>query len=119
MTCLFGAPLIESTCVVGVVVVEPPVFVEPVVFDEPFVAAGLLFPPSSPLQAASMRVRRIVTVPNAFFDFDPCMRAPKVFPWSSAARARSTVQDNGRQSLSARLRTGCVRRSHCRRPEGR
>src|SRR4249919_2971184 len=83
MTCLFGAPLIESDCVVGVVVVEPPVLVElvePVVFDEPLVAAGLPSPPPSPLQADSMRVRRIVTVPSAFFDFDPCMRAPKVFP---------------------------------------
>jgi hypothetical protein len=53
--------------------------VEPVVFDEPFVAAGLPGLLSLLPQAASMRVRMIVTVLNESFEFDPCMRAPKVF----------------------------------------
>jgi hypothetical protein len=59
-------------------VLGPPVF-EPFVAVEPLAAAGLLGLPSSLLQAASARVRMIVTVLNEFFDFDPCMRAPKVF----------------------------------------
>src|SRR4051812_5782032 len=85
MTCLFGAPLIERA---AVVLVEPPVPVEPVeplepvdpvVVDEPLGPAGLLLPPSSPPQAASRKVIRKVTEPNAFFDFDPCMRCSQGF----------------------------------------
>jgi hypothetical protein len=91
-TCLFGAPVSESDCVVA----EPPVFVAPVL-EEPFVTPGIpLGMPLSPsLQALSMRVRRIVTVPNTFFEFDPFMRCSQGVPRSSAARALRTVQDNG------------------------
>jgi len=68
-------------------VLGPPVF-EPFVAVEPLVAAGLGLP-SSLLQAASARVRMIVTVLNEFFDFDPCMRAPKVF-FSLVERRKSS-----------------------------